>query len=297
MNENNTNSNVISIDYKMKKREIEENKNIFKQSKVKVFSIASGKGGVGKTNIVANLGYALSKLGKKVLLFDADMGLGNIDILLGLTPKYNFSHVVLGQKRIDEVTISGPGDVKIIPAASGIQELTQLSNKQHLNILDKLDEFIHQFDIFLIDTAAGISNNVLHFNAAAQEVIVIISPEPTSITDAYALMKLLSRRYNVRRFNIIVNNVTGIREAKNVCSQLQLVTQRFLDIDFKYIGHVVSDVKIPKGVRRQKLVSQLYPDSPSSSCFKDLAEKLSKIQNHVNGKEPSNFHWKNLISI
>ena len=287
--------NVIPLKDRLNEKNLDLKKNTNDHQKTRVLAIASGKGGVGKTNIVANLGFSLSQMGKKILILDADMGLGNIDILLGLTPKYNLSHVLLGEKGIEEITVDGPGGMKIIPAASGIQELTDLSKKQQLSILDKLDRFINGFDMFLIDTAAGISNNVLHFNAAAQEVMVIISPEPTSITDAYALMKILSRRYDVRRFNLIVNSVHGENEAVNVFRQLQIVTHRFLDIHIEFIGHVTSDENISKGVRRQKLVTQLYPKSPSSECFKGLAKKISEMKCNKAGMDFSNFQWKNLI--
>jgi len=161
-------------------------------SNTRVIAITSGKGGVGKTSIVGNLGYAFAKTGKKVLILDADLGLGNLDVLLGLAPKFNLSHVILGEKSIEEILIEGPGKMKILPASSGIQELTSLTKDQKVQILKQLDSLIGSVDVLLIDSAAGISSNVMDFNATAQEIVVVVSPEPTSITDAYALMKVLN---------------------------------------------------------------------------------------------------------
>jgi flagellar biosynthesis protein FlhG len=144
-----------------------------RNTRSRVIAITSGKGGVGKTSIVANLGYAFTKLGKKVLILDADLGLGNLDVLLGLAPKYNLSHVVTDEKKIEDILIEGPGNMKILPASSGIQELTHLTRSQKINILTQLDKLIDCVDIFLIDTAAGISSNVMDFNATAQEIVVL----------------------------------------------------------------------------------------------------------------------------
>jgi len=181
------------------------NNNTVQQQQARVIAITSGKGGVGKTNIVANLGYALCKAGKRVLIFDADLGLGNLDVLLGLTPRYNLSHVLEGQKRLSDIVISGPGQLKILPASSGIQELTRLTHSQKMNLYTDLNVLLADYDIVLIDTAAGISSNVLYFNASANEIMVVVTPEPTSITDAYALMKILSVKYQEKHFRLLVN--------------------------------------------------------------------------------------------
>src|SRR3989337_4164928 len=161
------------------------------ENAVKVISVTSGKGGVGKTNVVVNLAYALTQIGKKVLILDADMGLGNIDVMLGLAPEYNLYHLINGEKSLSEVMTSGPGGMKILPAGSGIQELSELTANQKLNLLAALARIDNSIDVVLIDTAAGISGNVMYFNTAAQDIVVVASPQPTSITDAYALMKIL----------------------------------------------------------------------------------------------------------
>lgn len=263
--------------------------------KARVIAITSGKGGVGKTSIVANLGYALTKLGKKVLILDADLGLGNLDVLLGLAPKYNLSHVIMGEKNIEEIIVEGPGKMSILPASSGIQELTHLTREQKVQILSALDYLIDGMDILFIDTAAGISSNVMDFNATAHEIVVVVSPEPTSITDAYALMKVLSLKYSEKVCKLLVNMTTRPEEGRDVFRQLQLVTDRFLDISIEYLGCILYDDKVTRGVKNQKIVSELFPDTAASRCFKDLARKISKMPPMNPPKGGSNFFWQHLV--
>jgi len=296
MKNDKTTKNVIEISSILEEKNRKKATEPTEASGPMVISISSGKGGVGKTNIVANLGYTFSKMGKKVLIFDADLGLGNLDILLGLTPKYNLSHFILGEKKMEEIIVEGPSGMKIIPAASGIKELAHLSKEDKVPIFRKIDELVNQFDIFMIDTAAGISNNVLQFSAIAQDVLVVVSPEPTSLTDAYTLIKVLSYHYGVSKFNLVINMVKSIKEAEDVYNQLKMVTGRFLNVSLNYTGHVLSDEKIPKGVKRQKIVSDIYPESPSSLCFKPLAENILKIKREKRNLEASNFMWGNILN-
>lgn len=244
--------------------------------KTRIITITSGKGGVGKTNIVANLGISLSQLGQKVMILDADLGLGNLDILLGLAPKYNFSHFLSGAKPLSEVLVSGPENVQILPAASGIEELTALSVEQKTRIFRALDSLIAPLDFLLIDTAAGISSNVTYFAAAAHEIVVVVSPEPTSITDAYALIKILSVKHAAREFKLLVNMAADSRESTDVFRQLTMVTDRFLDVAIEYIGFVKYDRNVISGVKKQKAVRQLHPDTDASRCLVSLAKKLSR---------------------
>lgn len=262
---------------------------------MRVIAITSGKGGVGKTNIVANLGFALSQLGKKVLIFDADLGLGNLDVLLGLAPKYNLSHVIYEGKNIPEIIMDGPGNMKILPASSGIQELTQLSKEQKIQILNKLDLLTDPFDVLLIDTAAGISSNVMYFNTSAQEIMVVVSPEPTSITDAYALMKVLSTKYSEKHFKLLVNLAANTQEADDVFRQLRMVADRFLDISLEYIGHVLADENVTKCVRLQKIVSERCPDTIASRCFVTLAQNICKSPPANFPEGDTSFFWKYLL--
>lgn len=294
----NPSNNVIRLADRIKRNEMhssDPSSSNGRATATRVIAVTSGKGGVGKTNIVANLGYGFSRLGKKVLILDADLGLGNLDVLLGLAPKYNLSHVIMGKKSISEIIVEGPGNLLILPAASGIQELTHLSTEQKIQILCELDQVMDQVDILFIDTAAGISSNVMDFNAIAQEIIVVVSPEPTAITDAYALIKVLSLKYAEKSCKVIVNLAGTTQQADEVFRQLNLVTERFLDMTIDYIGSVLFDANITKGVKQQKLVSDLFPYTRASTCFQDLTRKIStQPATHV-PEGDSNFFWHHLI--
>jgi len=266
-----------------------------KQSGTRVIAVTSGKGGVGKTNIVANLGYALNKLGKKVLVIDADLGLGNLDVLLGIAPRYNLSHVIVGEKNIREIIVDYAGMMKILPAASGVQELSRLTKEQKIKILTALDSLTDSIDIIIIDTAAGISSNVMYFNMSAQEIIVVVSPEPTSITDAYALMKVLSVKYSKKYFKLLVNMVDSDLEANEVFRQLSLVADRFLDISIEYIGYVLSDKNVVKSVKRQKIFSAIFPETKSSMCFETLAKNICNSNTDNYPSRKTCFFWEYLF--
>ncbi|MDP2106243.1 MAG: MinD/ParA family protein, partial [Desulfobulbaceae bacterium] len=226
----------------------------------RVICITSGKGGVGKSNLTTNLAYSLAKRGKKVLVLDADLNLANVDILLGLTPKYNLHHMFSGEKTLKEVMITGPAGILILPGSSGIMELANLTEAQKLYFLSEMEELNQKLDIMLIDTAAGINANVVYFNLAAQERIVLLTPEPTSLTDAYALIKVLSTRHDVKRFSIVVNQAASEREALAVFRQLSLVCDQFLGtLSLDFLGHIPYDKKLITAVRNQRLVSELFP--------------------------------------
>ena len=250
-----------------------------------VITITSGKGGVGKTNIVANIGFALGRLGKRVLIFDADLGLGNLDVLLGITPEYNLSHVIQGEKTLRDIVVPGPGGLQILPAASGVQELTELTKEERYLVFSQLEEFIKDFDVMLIDTAAGISSNVLYFNINADDIFVVATPEPTSITDAYALMKVLSVKYGSNQFKLVVNAAASEKEAGDVYRQISLVTDRFLNVDIEYFGGIVLDENLKKGVRKQKVVSEMAPMSKSSRNFSLLARKIACRTTHAEKRQ------------
>ena len=265
------------------------------QAQARVIAITSGKGGVGKTNIVANLGYALCKAGKKVLVFDADLGLGNLDVLLGLTPRYNLSHVIEGRKKLSEIIVGGPGNLKILPASSGIQQLTKLTSLQKMEVFNELNALLSSYDIVLIDTAAGISSNVLYFNASANEIMVVVTPEPTSITDAYALMKILSVKYQEKHFRLLVNMAKNTREADEVSRQLSLVADRFLDVSIEYFGSVLIDDNVKTGVRKQKVVSEMAPMTQASRNFAELGHKLARSQPMIPHSESRPLIWQDIV--
>lgn len=265
------------------------------RQRVRVISVTSGKGGVGKTNITVNLAYLLSRRKKKIILLDADMGLANVDVVLGLTPKVNLFHVLSGEKNLRDVMIDGPGGIKILPAASGIQEMSSLSQGQKLTLLDELQTATRDVDFLLIDTAAGIAGNVMYFNMAASEIIVVASPEPTSLTDAYAIIKVLFQRYAKRNFRLLVNMVRDSREAGEVYQRLNEATDRFLNLQVEYLGHVLRDERLPEAVRQQKALAALYPQSPANRCLAALAEKLCREEPAMVDEGGISFFWERVI--
>ena len=241
-----------------------------------VVSITSGKGGVGKTNIAANLAYILAGMKKKTLLLDADCGLANIDLILGLTPAYNLHHVLKGEKTMRETIINGPGGIKILPSSSGVQEMATLSAEQKLFLQDEFKALQSPPDILLIDTSAGITENVMYFNMVAVETIVVVTPEPTSLTDAYALIKILYRRHAKKRFSLLVNMAKSQDEAREVYLRLAQATNHFLHLAIEHLGYVLYDQNMPQAVKQQKLLAELYPGSPSILCLREVAEKLCR---------------------
>ena len=241
---------------------------------IRVLSVTSGKGGVGKSNVVVNLALALANRGKKVLIVDADLGLGNIDVLLGLTPDYTLNDVFSGKKRLEEIVVEGPGGIKIIPAGSGVPEFTSLGLQDRVKIMDELDALEEDFDILIVDTEAGISDNVTYFNTASQEIVVVVTPEPTSITDVYALIKLLATRHSERYFKVLVNMAKDTDDALQVFAKLSNVTSRFLDISLDYLGCVLKDDSLVDAVKSQKPVLELFPEAPCSGCFTTLARRV-----------------------
>ena len=263
----------------------------------RVISVTSGKGGVGKTNIVGNLAIALRRLGKTVLILDGDLGLANIDIIFGLNPAYNIKHVINGEKDLADVIVEGPEEIRIIPAGSGLQQLVDLTQGQKLNLLNEFDALEEDFDIFLIDTGAGISSNVIYFGIAAEERIVVVTSEPTSITDAYALIKVMFTKHGTNTFKLLVNMVDHAEEARSVFENLSNAVVRFLKgISLEYIGFIPRDGNLEKSVRQQCTVIERYPESPSSKGFSELANRL--LASSENAAQDGNikFFWKKLMS-
>jgi len=262
----------------------------------RVISVTSGKGGVGKTNVVVNLALAFTRLGKKVLVLDADLGLANIDVLLGLVPKYTIEHLFGREKSFSEILLEGPGGMRILPASSGVSDLVDLNETQKLFLLDEMDLVAEEIDVLLIDTGAGISSNVLYFNMAAQESIVITTPEPTSMTDAYALIKVLSTQYQKKNFMMLVNFVSGEEEAKGVYRKISKVADHFLNcLSLDYLGFIPVDEKLPLAVRYQKPVLEIFPQAPSSRHLENLAKAVFERPMKSTENGGIHFFWKRLF--
>ncbi|MBA3006138.1 MAG: MinD/ParA family protein [Proteobacteria bacterium] len=268
-----------------------------KERATRVYSITSGKGGVGKTAVTANTAVALARLGKKVLILDADLGLANIDVVFGLAPKYNLNHFFSGEQELSAILVEGPNSVKILPAGSGVQNFTRLDSHQKQRLLEGLDLMHNDFDFVLIDTEAGISENVTYFNTAAQEILVVTTPDPTAITDAYALMKLLSTQYHEKRFNLVVNQVQNDEEALDVYRKLTMVSNRYLDISIDFLGSIPADRQMIDAIRKQKVIVELYPTSRITSAFTQLAGTLCSEQITCEPKGGIQFFWKKLLDF
>jgi len=261
----------------------------------RVFAVASGKGGVGKTNVVANLAFALTVLQKSVLVLDADLSLGNLDILLGLTPQYTVEHLFLGSKSLQEVIIEGPGGMRILPASSGVQRLTNLSAEQQLAFLAEIDSLDEPVDMMLIDTGPGISANVLYFTLAAQEIIVVTCPEPMAIANACAFMKVLACEHGHRTFQLLVNATTTAQEAEMVFQKLQHATQQCLGVKIYPLGWIPYDIHVQKAVRQQRAVVERYPNAESSRAFLQLAMAICALPPLILPSGQIQFFWQQLF--
>ncbi|MFP4650535.1 MAG: MinD/ParA family protein [Desulfobacterales bacterium] len=263
----------------------------------RVMSVTSGKGGVGKTVCVANLAVLLARQGYRVLVIDADLGLANIDIYFGLSPRYNLNHFFSGRMELGDILVPASEGITILPAGSGVQDYTRLDAAEKMSLMEGLETLHGMFDVVLIDTEAGISENVTYFNVAAQEILAVTTPEPTSISDVYALMKLLSTKYSEKRFKLIVNCVTSENEALDVYHKLTLVSNRFINISIDFMGSVPLDSHFTDSVRKQSALVELYPESTASLAFEEILRNIDLGANKQEPKGAQQFFWKRLLSF
>ena len=243
-----------------------------KQSRV--IAISSGKGGVGKSTLALNLSLELCAQGKRVILMDGDLGMGNIDIMLGLIPKYNLYHFIRDQKSLKDIIIDGPSGLKIISGGSGISELANLRDDELNRILMEIGRLDGEFDFMIVDTGAGISNNVIRFLLAADDVIILTTPDPTSLTDAYGIVKSVTMYGYTGDIHLIVNRVSKESEGILVAQKFKLVSQKFLGLDIKILGHILQDPQVEQGIRRQKAFIQLFPNTNAAKNIMNIVEKL-----------------------
>ncbi|MFQ5508690.1 MAG: MinD/ParA family protein [Leptospirillia bacterium] len=242
---------------------------------VRVLAVTSGKGGVGKTNVTLNLAGRLSRKGYRVLVLDGDMGLGNVDVISGITPERTLADVFAGRCTVDETLHDGPAGIRIIPAGSGISELTHLGEAGQMELLSHISGISEAPDYLILDTGAGIGANVRFLAGCAQEILVVATPEPTSITDAYALIKVLSIEHGERRFRLLVNLAENDAEALDVYRRLSLASDRFLGVAVDFAGHVPADKAVRESVRRQSGITDASA-SPAASAFTTLAHTVEQ---------------------
>lgn len=263
----------------------------------RVFSITSGKGGVGKTNLVANLALAFRNLGKRVLIFDGDLGLANIDIVFGVHPRFTIGHVVSGEKEMMDIITETREGISIIPALSGDESMSDLSESQKLTLLTEFETLEDRFDVVLVDTAAGISTNVIYFNLAAEECIVVVTGEPTSITDAYGIIKVLYG-HGAKRFKLLVNMVSGSDEAKAVYYTLSKAAERFLKGAItEYMGFIPADPKVRESVIARAPFLEKFPDAPAARAVAQLAEKLLRSPRRTDLDGNIKFFMQRLLRV
>lgn len=245
-------------------------------SKVRTIAVTSGKGGVGKTNIATNLAMIFRRYKKRVLIVDLDLGLANVDVLLGFHAEYTLYDVIVGRKKVKDIILHGPDGIMIVPASSGIEELTHLNEIQKEQLLKGFSGLDEEVDIVIADTGAGISSNVLSFVLASNEILLVTTPEPTAITDAYAMIKVLSKRRKDLNIKLLVNFSCSREEAELTMNKITSVTRRFLDVNVEYYGYLIQDPNVPIAARLQKSFVKEYPNTIATSCLSNIASSFIK---------------------
>lgn len=262
-----------------------------------VLAVTSGKGGVGKTNISINLALALAERDKSVTLMDADLGLANVDVLLNLRPLRNLSHVIEGDCALKDILVTGPSDIRIIPAASGLKMMSQLNSAQHAGLVHAFDDLEENTDVLIVDTSAGIADSVVRFCSAAQEVLVVICNDPASIADAYALIKTLHRDFKIQRFQIVVNKVKTEAEGCALFEHMCFVTGKFLDVVLNLMAIIPQDDNILRAARQRRPFFLAYPDSKAIKSFKKLASEVDKQNRTARASGRLTFFAEQMIGI
>lgn len=269
----------------------------------RVVSFTGGKGGVGKTNTVVNFGIALAKRGKNVLILDADLGLANVDVLLGVSPKRTISDVLFGECSLEEVIVAAPQGLSIIPAASGVENICSLTTEQRLSLMQEIERVAARYDYLLIDTQAGIGSEVMFFNSASTEIVCVITPDPTSLTDAYALIKVLCQNYGEREIRVLVNEVdaestsAAFEAGKEIFNRMNSVVQRYLSLDLSYLGAVPFDTAVTEAIRNQQALLELFPSSPAARAIEHACGLLDEEFFKYRVKGGMQFFFRNLLEL
>lgn len=263
---------------------------------VRVIAVASGKGGVGKTSVSVNLAMSLQNAGQRTLLLDTDLGLANVDVMLGLSPRFTLADVFAGRCELSDTIIEGPGGLLVVPAASGKRHMTELTPAQHVGLVHAFSQLDTELDVMVVDNAAGISDSVLTFCQAAQDVIVVVCDEPASVTDAYALIKVLSRERGVTRVQVLANQVGHPSEGRQLFEKLERVTAKFLDVTLNYLGAIPRDEWLRRAIQRQEAVVDAFPAAPSSMAFREIARRAGQWQTPAGPRGHVEFFMERLIS-
>ena len=243
---------------------------------VQVIAVTGGKGGVGKTSVAVNLAAALAAAERSVVLLDGDLGLANVDVFLGLSPRYTLAHVLSGERTLDEIVLPTAHGFHVVPASSGVARLANLDAAAHLALVQCFSALATRLDVLIVDTAAGIAHGVTQFSQAAQQVLLVICDEPASLTDAYALVKVLSRQHGVRRFRVLANMSRASGSGEELFRRFERVTERFLEVVLEFAGEIPEDECLRRAVRGQRPVIEAYPSSPAARAFKKLAARADK---------------------
>ncbi|MDP2271467.1 MAG: MinD/ParA family protein [Archangium sp.] len=262
---------------------------------LRIIGITSGKGGVGKTNVAANLGVIAAKQGMRVLIIDGDMGLANVEILYGIRPRHHLGHLLQGDVSARDVLATTTSGVKVLPAGNGLQQLTRLDDAQRLRLVSALEELEDDFDVVLLDSGAGIGDNVLFFVGAAQEALLVVSPEPTSLTDAYATIKVLCQDAGVRYFDVVVNQAGNETQARDIFQKLTAVAGRFLDAKVRWLGWVPRDENVHRAVMAQRPLVELFPSSPATRALNGVADALFNEPPPAHLAGGLKFLWSRLL--
>lgn len=267
------------------------------RSMTRTLSVTSGKGGVGKTTTVANLAYCLSQKGQKVLILDGDLGMANVDIMFGMRTQASIHDVLNGSRSLAEIITTVSKGIDLIPGGSGVYGLHNLNYSQRQSLLNQVGELDNQYDVMLIDTAPGIDDNVLYLNSAAQEILLVVTPDPSSLTDAYALIKVLNQRHCESRFSILCNQVRDEKEALRVYQRLTDVADQFLCISLDYSGYIPLDLSLKQANRAQQLLCRDYSIAPSAAKYRELAENLCSERESFELKGSIQFFWEQLSGV